>query len=174
MERALPKHFKIDTQTWGPRRFGLVRLVDALAQDVYNSLDSERLTPRDAQELLGRLGETAFYLYPPGSMRRRLMSPTGGRRKFNGYKQTLNRRRHLRGLNDHDDPVRIPVCKRGSPKSQTRGKTDMNKAEDELLAFVQALNQLADRGRVDSASKGPWVDMAEAIIAALPEDVEYY
>ena len=42
----------------------------------------------------------ACYLYPPGSQRRRLMSPTGGRRMYNKYDKPFDRRRHLDGGNN--------------------------------------------------------------------------
>ena len=97
LRKSLPKNIQIDTQTWGLRRFALVRIVDALSQDMYVALHEGDLTPRDAQNLLDHLGEAAFYLYQPGSMLRRLMSPTGGRREFNTYKKPLTVNRRLRG-----------------------------------------------------------------------------
>jgi len=50
----------------------------------------------------------------------------------------------------------------------------MNDAEKELREFISALENLADENRAGDDAKNHWEELADAVIAALPEDVEYY
>lgn len=50
----------------------------------------------------------------------------------------------------------------------------MTETEEELQDFVSTLNFLGDQDRVDDGSKNYWVDLAQAIIVALPAEIEYY
>jgi hypothetical protein len=168
--------------------------VDAIAQEVFASFGAGDLSPRDAQDLLGSLGEAAFHLYKPGSQVRRLMSPTGGRRQFNKYDKELaenrrrRRRRRLRGVasrelkDDDNDRVRIPICPKakGGKKSagKSKHKSPMNAAEKELQHFIDHLKYLEDKNRIggipEATGVDEWIEQSEAIIAAIPDDVEYY
>jgi hypothetical protein len=201
IKNSLPDKLTLDTQTWGPRRFALVRLVDALAQDVYVAFAEADLTPRDAEGLLGHLGMAAWYLYMPGSQKRRLMSPTGGRRRYPSYKKSFprrrRRRRHLQQqqqqyqeqLLHHNTPIyhpeeleralaiSIPFCNAGSKKSgKSRRKGYMDDADEELEDFLDELDDLDDDDRIGSLSKATiedWITRATAIQKALPDDINY-
>lgn len=163
IRKTLPKKLRIDTQTWGPRRFALVRLVDGIAQEVYMEMGDGIISPRHAEELLGHLGMAAWYLYRPGSQRRRLMSPSGGRRRFPSFKKSFHRR--LGSSNDDSADVRIPVCGHASKSGRSR-KGYMNGADKELRLFKEALEDMD----IDAHD---WEDRATAIQDALPFDVEY-
>jgi hypothetical protein len=178
IKNTLPKKLQIDTQTWGPRRFALVRLVDAIAQEVYMAMGEEDITPRDAEELLSHLGMAAWYLYMPGSQRRRLMSPTGGRRRYPSYKTPFRRLEDASPPNTHKHryspiagerklDVEIPICK-GTKKSNKNRKGNMSDAHEELTYFISDLDDM------DDVDPHDWEERAEAIQDALPVDIAYY
>ena len=160
----LPDKLRLNTQTWGPHRFALTRLIDGIAQEVYMALGDDELNPREAEDLLGHLGMASWYLYEPGSQRRRLMSPTGGRRKYPSYKSDFSSRR--RRNQQRQLTIDIPICSKGTGGSKSR-KGRMEDADRELLRFIQGLDDV-------NGDTHDWEKRAAAIRTALPAEVDYY
>lgn len=143
----------VDTRAWSPRRFGLVRWVDYVIQDIYSALNDLQISGRDAAKLLEYLNDAVYYLYKPASAKHQIISLYNSDLYY--YRKSYNRR-----------DLGSSSCK--------KSHGDAQKAIGYLDDFLNHLSSLSDKNRFDnivpSIRVNDWRDIVSSVLDNFPKD----
>ncbi len=191
--QTAPSSLQVDTHSWHPRRLALVILVDQIAQEVFVEMAIGQLSARTAQVLMELLTVAAFELYRPGSAMRKLMNYAAGVVFDNGGHRTLSdpglqshtvHHRALRGLSQENKNIFfqsnvIPRCTLDRQEDDQGSYAQVGAKLKEFVWQVRDMIGADAPGDTVQSTELPlskdvgasWIDRIEAIIWALPQDI---
>lgn len=139
----------VDTRSWSPRRFGLVRQVDMIAHDIYSALHEYLLDGRVAAKLLEFLNDAVYYIYKPASAKHQMISL---------YNSDLYYYRNSR---------------RKLSSSCKKSHSDAQKSLSYLEDFLGSFSKLRDHecfSKVPSFRLAYWETVISSVISHFPAD----